>query len=123
MTRTTMSSAMPAERAEVLSDNERPYDDFEEHFIAHRSDELLAERLNDRALYLDLLAGIEPNDINIPLHRAVLNLRQARKGELVGLFALLAAMTAIENRLIDEAQTMWADECRAEAERQLGEQS
>jgi hypothetical protein len=123
MTRATLSSAIPADRAEVLSDNEREYSIEEEAFIAHRSDELLKERLNDRALFHDLMAGIDATEIEPHMIRAVLNLDAACKGNQDAYFGITAALAIIQRTLRQEARTVWADECRAEAERQLGEEA
>ena len=122
MTRLTMPSAMSAETAEVLSDNERPYDAFEEAWIAHRTQELLTERLNDASLFRDLLSGIDALEIEPQLHRALMNLDRAIQGEIAGEAAVFSALSLIQRRVRLEAGIVWRDECRDEAERQLKEE-
>lgn len=95
------------------------YSPEEEAFIAHRTDELLAARIADRDRFRDLLDGIDAGEIDGPLHRALMNLDRARECESAGLYGLFAALTAIQNRVNDEARTVWGEECRAETERQL----
>mgnify|MGYP001584060180 CR=1 FL=1 len=125
MPRTLISSAMPDRLAHVHGDESQgePYSPEEEAFIVHRADELLAERLTDRALFRDLMSGIDLDDIYGPLQRMFANQDRAEKGESAGLYGLFAALTVIRNRRDDEARIVWADECRAEAEKQLREET
>lgn len=95
----------------------------EEAFIAHRTDELLAERIADRDRFRDLLSGIEAREIDDQLHRALMNLDRAIQGEIAGETAVFSALSLIQTRIRIEARTVWGEECREESEKQLGEES
>lgn len=119
MSRLIINSAVPADVAELISDVDDSYSVEEESFIAHRTDELLAERIADRDRFRDLLDGIDAGEIDGPLHRALMNLDRAIQGEIAGETAVFIALSLIQSRIRIEARIVWAEECRAEAERQL----
>ena len=94
----------------------------EEAFIVHRADLLLAQRLNDRALFRDLLSGIDASEIEPHLQRAIINVLRPNLGR-IEVDAITTAVYQIARIVKAEAEIVWTEQCRREAERQLEEES
>lgn len=122
-TRLAHAAASRLDHVHGDEDQGEPYSPEEEAFIAHRTQELLAERLNDRIRFRDLLSGIDATEIEPHLHRALMNLDAACKGNQDAYFGITSALAIIQRTVRQEARAVWADECRAEAELQLMEES
>ena len=98
MTRTLIASAIPADSLHG-DEGQDVYSAFEEAWIVHRADELMAERLNDRDRLCELMSGIDGTEIDFPLHRALMNLDRAIKGERAAQDARDTALSQIQRAL------------------------
>lgn len=79
--------------------------------IARRADKLLSERLQDRAQFADLMDGIEPTAIYPHLHRALMSLDSACKGNQISRDAVFTALSEIQRLVHAEAEQAWREEC------------
>ena len=91
----------------------------EQRAIEARTDELLAERIADRSHFDDLLAGLDANIFNHDLHRALMNLDLACRGQEVAIIAVLTALSNIQREIQKEAAAVWLEECEQIATSEL----
>lgn len=91
----------------------------EEAKIERRTAELISERIADRSNFHEILAGIEPTDIEGPLHRALCNLDRACRNDQIALDAMRTALSHIQRMVYVEAVNQFTDKCRKQAEREL----
>ena len=96
-----------------------PLSDAEEAQIEARAQELFDERMQSRESFDDLLAGMETDTINHQLHRALMSLDNACAGDRIALDAIRAALSQIQAVVVAEAEKVWREECRDQAEREL----
>jgi len=94
----------------------------EERAIERRALELRDERLyDDQVQFDDLLAGIDPADYQPQLQRALRNLDKACAGELIAIQAITTALTQIQCLIKREADRVWMDELRGQAQGEICE--
>lgn len=87
--------------------------------MERRAKELIAERLRDAKRFYDLMAGIDPTEIDSHIHRCMMNLDNACAGDKIGMDAIRTALCHIQRRVQCEAESVWMDECMEIAEREL----
>lgn len=119
MSRATVSSALPAEYAERVSDTARDLTPAEQRAIAARADQIIAERLTEGPRFRDLMSGIEPEGYEPYLHRSLMHLDNARAGDPIATRWVLAALWKIQNVVKAAAELDWREEAEALAEREL----
>ena len=114
--RLIIPSSIEAGRAEVLSDSAielTPYDQFQ---IERRADELMAARLDDGALFSELMAGIDAGSYEPYLHRALLHVENALNGDKIEIMYSLNYLRKILLVVRAEAKICWRDELLEKAE-------
>lgn len=89
--------------------------------IDMRVKELISDKLRDYSGFREVLAGIEPEEIDTHLHRALNNLDKACVGQEIAITAILTALCHIQRRVYVEAVDQWTDSLRRQAERELFE--
>jgi len=89
--------------------------------IERRTAELIAGAIADRGNFHEILAGIEPTDIEGPLHRALMRLDRACLNDQIALDAIRAALSHIQRMVYNEACSQFFEQFRAQAERELFE--
>lgn len=99
----------------------RELDAVEQQHVDARTDELIEHRLTEGPRFVDLLAGIEPSSYEPYLHRAVLGIEDAIKGDEIAIGYVSAAVRQIANVVRAEARIVWREECEEIAERELTE--
>ena len=87
----------------------------EEAAIERRVKELIADKLREYSGFREVLAGIEPEEIDTHLHRALNNLDAACQGEKIAITAILTALCHIQRRVYVEAVDQWTESLRRQA--------
>lgn len=116
MDRLTVASAVPADRAEILSD--RPaLSAAAETAIDRRADALVTERLYDNPdWFADLMAGAGSTVIESDLQRALKNLDAAINGDEISRTAVFTALSNAQKSMKRMATEQWRADLRDEAE-------
>ena len=91
----------------------------EQQAVDARADELIAERLTEGPHFCDLMTGLEPSAYDPYLHRALMNIDNARAGDPIATTYILAAMWKFQNVVKAAAALAWREECQDQAEREL----
>lgn len=122
MSRLLMPSALPAEYAERESDCEEPYSPAEEAAIERRADEIIAEKISHGDL-TDLFDRL-PSIAFVPeLQRALRNMDTASAGHIFAYSAVYISLKSIQRTVRKEAERLWHEDAREQAERELAEGS
>lgn len=77
--------------------------------IERRAKELIADKLREYPNYREVIAGIEPEELDTHIHRALNNLDAACQGEKIAITAILKALCHIQRRVYVEAVDQWTD--------------
>lgn len=93
----------------------------EEVAIERRVKELIADKLREYSGFREVIAGIEPEEIDTHIHRALNSLDKACLGEEIALTAIRTALCHVQRRVYVEAVDQWTDSLRQQAERELFE--
>jgi hypothetical protein len=88
-------------------------------FMERRAKEMIADRLREPNKFYELMAGIDPRDIDSHIHRCMLNLDNACGGDTIGRDAILHALCHVQRRVQQEADAVWMDDCMLLAEKEL----
>ena len=84
-----------------------------------RVDELVAARLTEGPRFHELMTTIDASGYAPYLHRALMNLENARSGDPTATRYVLAALWKIQNVVTAAAEIEWRKECEEIAERRL----
>jgi len=97
----------------------RELDATEQQAVEILTSELITERLTEGPRFCDLMAGIDASAYEPYLHRALMNIDNARAGDGIATAYVLAAMWQFANVIRAAAQVVWREECMELAEREM----
>lgn len=119
MTRATVSSALPAEYCERVTDTERALSPRDERAIETRADEIVAGRMRNLDDFRELMdqfgtAGLDPH-----IHRAIVHIQNALAGDPIARTYVLQSVYAIFLAVRAQANQAWLEDARETAEGEL----
>ncbi|MFA7279569.1 MAG: hypothetical protein WC100_05695 [Sterolibacterium sp.] len=115
--RLVMPSAMPADRAEVLSDCADDLTPAQEDEIEAHAEAALAERIGDPEWMVSLLD--DTLHTGRDLHAALKALDKAINGDEIARNAVFAALSNIQKQAALQAREYWLSDLKDEAETEL----
>jgi len=120
MSRLQMPSAMPADRAEVLSDIGPELTAHEQALIEQLAEQNVTQRLYDSTdWFADLMDGIESHIYLPQLQRALAHIERACKGDRNALDAVTSSLSQIKRVVKGEADRLWLSDMKDEAEAEI----